>query len=74
MAAVIRFVCRAARHQAQANAEAPTNPVTYHADAWAYCANGAAEDHDWEAIAATSLEDVRKRMNGEERRRATQRA
>ncbi|HKY50492.1 MAG TPA: hypothetical protein VJP45_04485 [Candidatus Limnocylindria bacterium] len=74
MAAVIRFVCRAPAHQRQAATRTPSSPITYHADSWAYCAFGASEDHKWEAIAAASLEDVRKRINGEDRRRAVERS
>ena len=70
MAEVIRFVCRASAHQGQAQPQVPSNPITFHAGSWAYCASGAAAEHDWEAIPAASLDDVRQRTNGQERRRA----
>jgi hypothetical protein len=63
VAAEIRFVCRAQKHQHPAKPSMPTSPVTYHDGAWAYCASGAAADHQWEAVDAMSLEEIRTRIN-----------
>ena len=42
---LLRYYCVAHRV-----ASVDRGPVTIHNDAWAYCLNGCAGDHDWRAI------------------------
>lgn len=53
----IDFFCARAEHQGSE----PNDALTMHEDRWAYCAAGAADQHDWRAMPAggMSLEDVK---------------
>jgi len=53
----IDFFCARAEHQAFG----PDDALTMHEDLWAYCAAGAAEQHEWRPmpIGGTTLDDAK---------------
>lgn len=55
MAAMIDFVC-VAEHQSRSDPA-----VTLEQRAWAYCAAGGADGHQWERIDPTAIERLRSR-------------
>ena len=55
MAAMIEFVC-IGKHESRGDPS-----VTVEQNAWAYCASGAPEGHDWTKIEPTAVETVRSR-------------
>jgi hypothetical protein len=57
----VRFVCRSSIHSEARRkpTEAVRSPVTIHDGAWAYCPEGAAIEHEWEAIEPVTLADLR---------------
>lgn len=55
MAALIEFVCIAA------HARRGDPSITLEQRAWAYCASGAAEGHEWTRIDPTAIETLRSR-------------
>ena len=58
---LVRFVCRATAHvDASRSGTSPLgSPVTIHEGAWAYCAAGARDGHEWEAIEPVTLSDLK---------------
>ena len=71
MAPLIHFLCRSKSHQdARTKTPQTGNPVTFHEGQWAYCPAGLATGHQWEAIAPTSREALR-RLHLKERTNTT---
>jgi hypothetical protein len=57
---MIEFVCVAAHHQSRPRSGPYVSPLTIHDGKWAYCPASLVTDHEWHAIAAAAIEDVRR--------------